>query len=172
MARQLTLFWNTPQVAPYFKNAQTDYRKLVNKQWCKVKHGKFGTKNNFLSYIQKEWDEIKNNPIKLNAYLQSNKNACIQWKSPFHFQTLKGLSTEILLATQYLQPHFQKKKTKYWQQTHCSVYISLSIVCMRLLLAGKNKQTAKLAGSTCWHFLLVLMLKWKHNVHIFYFVGS
>ena len=94
MSRQLTLFGNTAQVAPYFKNAPTDYQKFVNKEW-KEKHGKFWTKNN-LSYVLKEWDEIKNDPIKLNAYLQSNKHAHVQRKSPFHFQTLKRLSTEIL----------------------------------------------------------------------------
>ena len=94
MSRQLTLFGNTAQVAPYFKNAPTDYQKFVNKEW-KEKHGKFWTKNN-LSYVLKEWDEIKNDPIKLNAYLQSNKHAHVQRKSPFHFQTLKRLSTKIL----------------------------------------------------------------------------
>ena len=55
MSRQLTLFEITAQVAPYFKNAQTDYQKFVNKQW-KEKHGKFGTKNDFLSYVLKKWD--------------------------------------------------------------------------------------------------------------------
>ena len=34
--------------------------------------------------------------MKLNAYLQSNKNAHVQQKSPFHFQTLKRPSTEVV----------------------------------------------------------------------------
>ena len=80
MSRQLTLFGNTAKVVPSFKNAQIGYQKFVNKQW-KEKHGKFGTKNDFLSYVLKEWDEIKNNLIKLNAYLQSNKNARVQRKA-------------------------------------------------------------------------------------------
>ena len=95
MSRQLTLFGNTAQVVPSFKNAQIGYQKFVNKQW-KEKHGKFGTKNDFLSYVLKELNEIKNDLIKLNAYLQSSKNARVQRKSPFHSQTLKSSSTEIV----------------------------------------------------------------------------
>ena len=34
--------------------------------------------------------------MKLNAYFQSNKNAHVQQKSPFHFQTLKRPSTEVV----------------------------------------------------------------------------
>ena len=52
MSRQLTLFGKTAQVAR-FKNAQTDYQKFMNKQW-KEKHGKFGTKKDFLSYVLKK----------------------------------------------------------------------------------------------------------------------
>ena len=95
MSRQLTLFGNTAQVVPSFKNAQIGYQKFVNKQW-KEKHGKFGTKNDFLSYVLKELNEIKNDLIKLNAYLQSSKNVRVQRKSPFHSQTLKSSSTEIV----------------------------------------------------------------------------
>ena len=95
MSRQLTLFGNTAQVVPSFKNAQIGYQKFVNKQW-KEKHGKFGTKNDFLSYDLKELNEIKNDLIKLNAYLQSSKNVRVQRKSPFHSQTLKSSSTEIV----------------------------------------------------------------------------
>ena len=53
MSRQLTLLEKTAQVARCFKNAQTDYQKFMNKQW-KEKHGKFGTKKDFLSYVLKK----------------------------------------------------------------------------------------------------------------------
>ena len=53
MSKQLTLFGNTAKVVPSFKNAQIGYQKFVKKQW-KEKHGKFGIKNDFLSYVLKE----------------------------------------------------------------------------------------------------------------------
>ena len=43
--------------------------------------------------------------------------------------------------------------------TYCSVYILLGMVHVRILLAGKNKQTVKLAGSIHWRFLLVFIAK-------------
>ena len=67
MLKQLTLTGISFKPKPYFKKESTLYEKFVNKKWSTEYHP-FGRKQDFLSYVLQEWENLKDNPEKVREY--------------------------------------------------------------------------------------------------------
>ena len=98
MSKQLRLFAAKPSAPkePYFKNAQTAYEKFVNKKWKETSLN-YNSKQEFWKVVLKDWEDIKNDPSKLNDYMakdiapSTNRKAMNFFKVPVKKSISQGL---------------------------------------------------------------------------------
>lgn len=103
MLKQLTLTGISFTPKPYFKKESTLYEKFVNKKWSTEYH-RFGRKQDFLSYVLQERENLKDSPEKVREYLtRKEKDALVQNKPFFErlpSQVDKELRNKSSQATQ------------------------------------------------------------------------